>query len=73
MAENNPGAPLNPSQLAGAQGLPMDTILVQSHIMNVGNGQYSMCIPALLPVPIQHAEYKFSDVPCMPFRADYKP
>lgn len=72
MTNRNPGIPLNPTQVTGAQGLPVDTIYVQSHVMHVGTGQYNLCTPAVLPVPIQHATYRSSDVPFTPMRTDYK-
>ena len=69
----NPGEPLNPAQVSGAQGIPVDTILVQSHVMHVGNGEYHMCTPVVLPMPVQHAQYKSSDVPFQKQQTDYKP
>jgi hypothetical protein len=73
MADRNPGTPLNPDQVSGAQGIPTDTILVQSHVMHVGNGEYHMCTPALIPVPVQHAQYSAHDVPFQKQQANYKP
>lgn len=70
----NPGEPLNPAQVAGVQeALPMDTLYIPSHIMQVGGGTYAMNIPVLLPVPIQHANYNSHDVPFAPQRTDYRP
>ena len=73
MTNRSPGTPLNPAQVAGAQGIPVDTVFVQSHVMHVGGGQYSMCTPVVLPIPVQHAAYRSSDVPFIPMRTDYKP
>lgn len=73
MADRNPGQALNATQMTGAQGLPMDSFLIPSHIMQVGSGSYAMNIPVLLPVPIQHAQYQSSDVPFVPQRTDYRP
>lgn len=68
----SPGDPLNPAQLAGVQeALPMDSFTIPSHVMQVGGGSYAMNIPVLLPVPIQHAQYKSSDVPFVPQKTDY--
>lgn len=70
----SPGDPLNPAGVAGVQeALPMDIFIIPSHIMQVGGGSYAMNIPVLLPVPIQHAQYKSSDVPFQPVRTNYKP
>jgi len=73
MTHASPGDPLNPAQETSAEGLPGGGFLIPSHVMNVGSGQYSMCTPVLLPVPLQHAQYKSTDVPFRPLRADYKP
>jgi hypothetical protein len=73
MADRNPGEPLNPSQLPSAQdGLPVGGFLIPSHRINVGSGQYHTDTPAIVPMRLEHAQYKSSDVPFMPMRADYK-
>lgn len=73
MADRNPGTPLHPEQVAGAQGLPMGNFVVPSHAIYPGNGQYHTDIPVLLPVPIQHAQYNAHNVPFTPQKTDYKP
>jgi len=72
MTHANPGEPLNPTQGTSAEGLKVSGFLISSHVMHVGSGQYSMCTPVLLPVPLQHAQYKSTDVPAQSLRADYQ-
>lgn len=73
MADRSPGEPLNQSNLPISQGLPYDGFVVPSHDMHVGNGQYQMMTPSLVPVQLDHAQYKSSDVPLKKLITNYKP
>jgi len=70
----NPGEPLHPEKVSGVQeGLPFDTIVTSSQTMHVGYGQYDMTTPVQIPMQIDHAQYKSSDVPLKKLSTNYKP
>ncbi len=74
MTDRSPGEPLNPTQVAGvADALPVDTLYISSHVMNVGGGHYAMNIPVVVPMQVDHANYQSHDVPFIPLKADYRP
>lgn len=73
MADRSPGDPLNSGQVAGVQGaLPTNGFLVPSCVKLVGYGLYHMGIPTVVPVQLDHAQYKSSDVPFQKQQTDYK-
>jgi len=69
----SPGDPLHPKLVSGVQeALPMNNINTSSQVMHVGNGQYYLNTPVQIPMQIDHAQYKSSDVPFKKMSTDYK-
>lgn len=68
---DNPGQPLNPSQLAGAQGISTSGFTIPNHTLRPGTGAYNLEQYAPFTFPVDKANYRASSVPLQPLRADY--
>jgi hypothetical protein len=72
--QRSPGDPIHPKLVSGVQeALPVNNINTYSQVMHVGNGQYYMNTPTTIPMQVDHAQYKSSDVPPRKLSTDYKP
>lgn len=71
----NPGQPLNPSQVAGAQGIAQSSLPVPVYSNPASGAQYNTDGGPQAPymMPVQKATNAVSNVPFAPKRTNYKP
>lgn len=72
--QRSPGDALHPKLVSGVQeAVPTNNINTSSQVMHVGRGDYYLNTPTTIPMQIDHAQYKSSDVPFKKLSTDYKP
>jgi hypothetical protein len=74
MPDRSPGDPIHPKLVSGVQeAIPANNITTDSQVMHVGRGDYYLNTPVQIPMQVDHAAYKSTDVPFKKMSTNYKP